>query len=67
MEVCRLLVGSPEVKRPLGRSTRRSVDNIKMDLLEKGWSDIDWIGLREDSEISTVGLLSHPDFLVDRV
>jgi hypothetical protein len=30
----RLLVGKPEVKRPLGRPRRRWVDNIKMDLVE---------------------------------
>jgi hypothetical protein len=30
----RLLVGKPEGKRPLGRPTRRWVDNIKMDLVE---------------------------------
>jgi hypothetical protein len=29
---CRLLVGKPEGKRPLGRSRRRWVDNIRMDL-----------------------------------
>jgi hypothetical protein len=28
----RLLVGKPEGKRPLGRSSRRWVDNIRMDL-----------------------------------
>jgi hypothetical protein len=27
----RLLVGNPEEKRPLGRSRRRLVDNIKME------------------------------------
>jgi hypothetical protein len=27
----RILVGKPEGKRPLGRSRRRWVDNIKMD------------------------------------
>jgi hypothetical protein len=32
--VCRLLVGKPEGKRPLGRPRRRWIDNIKMDLLE---------------------------------
>jgi hypothetical protein len=32
----RLLVGKPEGKRPLERSKRRWVDNIKMDLLEIG-------------------------------
>jgi hypothetical protein len=34
--VYRLLVGKPEGKRPLGRPRRRWIDNIKMDLLEKG-------------------------------
>jgi hypothetical protein len=29
---CRLLVGKPEGKRPLGRPRRRWEDNIKMDL-----------------------------------
>jgi hypothetical protein len=31
---CRIFVGKPEGKRPLGRSRRRWVDNIKMDLGE---------------------------------
>jgi hypothetical protein len=44
----RLLVGKPEGKRPLGRPKRRWVDNIKMDLGEVGWSDVDWIGLAKD-------------------
>jgi hypothetical protein len=30
----RLLVGRLEGKRPLGRPTRRRLDNIRMDLLE---------------------------------
>jgi len=30
--VCRVLVGKPEGKRPLGRPRRRWEDNIKMDL-----------------------------------
>jgi hypothetical protein len=29
---CRILVGKPEGKRPLGRPRRRWEDNIKMDL-----------------------------------
>jgi hypothetical protein len=33
---CRLLVGNPEGKRPLGRPRRRWVDNIRMDLGEVG-------------------------------
>jgi hypothetical protein len=40
----RLLVG----KRPLGRPRRRWVDNIRMDLGEVGWGDVDWIGLAQD-------------------
>jgi hypothetical protein len=43
-----LLVGKPEGKRPLGRPRRRWVDNIRMDLGEMGWDDVDWIGLAED-------------------
>jgi hypothetical protein len=33
----RILVKKPEGKRPLGRSRRRWVDNIKIDLREIGW------------------------------
>jgi hypothetical protein len=32
--VYRLLVGKPEGKRPLGRTRRKWVNNIKMDLAE---------------------------------
>jgi hypothetical protein len=46
----RLLMGKPDGKRPLGRSRRRSVDNIKMDLLEIGWSGVGWIGLAQDRD-----------------
>jgi hypothetical protein len=44
----RLLVGKPEGKRPLGRPRRRWVDNIRTDLGEVGWGDVDWIGLAQD-------------------
>jgi hypothetical protein len=37
-----------EGKRPLGRSRRRWVDNIRMDLGEVGWGGVDWIGLAKD-------------------
>jgi hypothetical protein len=43
--VYRIWVGKPESKRPLGRSRRRWVVNIKMDLREIEWDDMDWIGL----------------------
>jgi hypothetical protein len=44
----RILVGKPEGKRPLGRHRRRWEDNIRMDLREIGWGDMDWIGLVQD-------------------
>jgi hypothetical protein len=44
----RLLVGKPEGRSPLGRPRRRWVDNIKMDLREVRWGDVDWIGLPQD-------------------
>jgi hypothetical protein len=47
---CRILVGKPEAKRPLGRPRRRWVDNIKMDFREIGWNGMDWIDLAEDKD-----------------
>jgi hypothetical protein len=44
----RLLVGKPEGKRPIERPRRRWVDTIRMDLVEVGWGDVDWIGLAQD-------------------
>jgi hypothetical protein len=40
----KLLVEKLEGKRLLGRPRHRCVDNIRMDLGEVGWSDVDWIG-----------------------
>jgi hypothetical protein len=44
----RLLVAKPEGRRPLGRPRRRWLHNIRMDLVEVGWADVDWIGLAQD-------------------
>jgi hypothetical protein len=44
----RLFVGKREGKRPLGRPRRRWVDNIRLDLREVGWGDVDWLGLAKD-------------------
>ena len=41
----RVLVGTLEEKRPLGRPRRGWVDNIRMDLQEVGCGYMDWIGL----------------------
>jgi hypothetical protein len=46
----RILVGKPEGKRPLQRTRRRFVDNIKMDLREIGWDGMDWIDLVQDMD-----------------
>jgi hypothetical protein len=47
---CRILVGKPEGKRPLGIRRHRWVDNIKIVLREIGWDDMDWIGLAQDRD-----------------
>jgi len=39
--VCRVVVGKPEGKRPLGRHRHRWEDNIKPDLQEVGFGDMD--------------------------
>jgi hypothetical protein len=44
----RLLVGTPEGKRPLGRPRCTWVDDIRVDLGEVGCGDVDWIGLAKD-------------------
>jgi hypothetical protein len=43
-------VGKPERTKPLGRPKRREVDNIRMDLVEVGWGDVDWIGRVQDRD-----------------
>jgi hypothetical protein len=48
--VCRVLVGKPEGKRPLGRSRRRWKENIKMDLQEVGCGGMEWIELAQDRD-----------------
>ena len=48
--VYRILVGKPEVKRPLGRPRRRWEDNIKMDLQVVGCGGMDWIELARDRD-----------------
>ena len=44
----RVLTGKPEGKRPHGRPRRRWEGNIKMDLQEVRWGDMDWIDLAQD-------------------
>jgi hypothetical protein len=48
--VYRVLVGTPEGKRPLGRPRRRLDDNIRMDLQGVGCGGMGWIGLAQDGD-----------------
>jgi hypothetical protein len=45
-----ILVGKPEGRRPLGRPRHRWEDNIKLDLREVGFGDVDWIHLAQDRD-----------------
>jgi hypothetical protein len=49
-DVYRILVGNPEVKRPLERPRPRWEDKIKMDLPEVGCGSMDWIELAQDRD-----------------
>jgi hypothetical protein len=44
----RVSVGKPERKRPLGRTRCKWEGNIKTNLREIGWDDMDWIHLVQD-------------------
>jgi hypothetical protein len=60
-----ILVRKPEGRRPLGRPRRKWEDNIKMDLREIGFEDVDWIRLAHDRDrwralVSTVMNLRVP-------
>jgi hypothetical protein len=46
----RLLARKPEGRRPRERPRGRWVYNIKMDLVDVGWGDVDWIGLAQDRD-----------------
>jgi hypothetical protein len=47
-DICRVLFGRPEGKRPLERHRRRWEDNIKLDLRETGIDGANWIQLAQD-------------------
>jgi hypothetical protein len=48
--VYNILVGRPEGRSPLGRPRRRWEDNIKMDLREIGFGDVDLIHWAQDRD-----------------
>jgi hypothetical protein len=45
-----ILVGKPEGRRPLGRPRHRWEDNMKMDLGEIEFGDVNWIHLAQDRD-----------------
>jgi hypothetical protein len=49
--VYRVLMRTPEGKRPLGRPRHRWEDNIKMDFKEVGCGGIYWVELAQDREM----------------
>jgi hypothetical protein len=49
-KVCKVLVGKPEGKRPLGSPRRRWEDGIRMDLRETGLGGVDGIRLAQDRD-----------------
>jgi hypothetical protein len=42
--------GRNKRKEPLGRPRHRWIDNIKIDLKEIGFEDMDWIDLAQDRD-----------------
>jgi hypothetical protein len=45
-DVCRVLVGKPEGKRPLGRPMRRWEDNVKLEFRKwdgVAWAELNWL------------------------
>jgi hypothetical protein len=47
---CRIFVGNPEGRRPLGRPRHSLVDISTMDLGERKWGGRDWIDLAQDRD-----------------
>jgi hypothetical protein len=61
---CRILVGKPEGKRPLGKPRRRWEDTIKMDLNEIGWGGMNWTDLTQDRDQWMVFVITVMNLLV---
>jgi len=57
--VCRVSVGMPEGKRPLGRPRRRREDNIKLGLREIVIDGENWIQLAQE-RVNTVMNIRAP-------
>jgi hypothetical protein len=48
--IYKFLVRKSEGRRSLGRPRRRWLNNVRMDLVEVGWGDVDWIGLAQNRD-----------------
>jgi hypothetical protein len=46
----KILVETPQGKRPLGRPRCTSEDNIRKDLTEIEWKGVDWIYIAKDRD-----------------
>jgi hypothetical protein len=46
----RILVGKPEINKPLGKPRNRWMNNIKMVLREIRWDSMDWIDLAQERD-----------------
>jgi hypothetical protein len=58
-------VGKPEGKKPLGRTRRRRMGNVKMNFRAIEWDGMDWIDLAQDRDrwrtlVSTIMNLRDP-------
>jgi hypothetical protein len=49
-KTCKILVGKPEGKRPLGRPRHRWEDIIRMDRSKIRWEDVNWMHLAQDRD-----------------
>jgi len=63
--VHKIVVGKAEGKRPIGRRRHKWEDNIRIDLREIGWEDVDWMRLAHDRNqwrvlVNTVANLGVP-------
>jgi hypothetical protein len=64
--VYRVLMGTPEGKRPLGRPRRKWEDGIRMDLREIGWVSVEWIQLAQDRDRAVVNTMMNHRVLAPR-
>jgi hypothetical protein len=49
-KVYKVLTGTPEGKKPLGRPRHRWEDGIRMYFREIGWGSVEWLQLAQDTD-----------------